>query len=103
MDAVIERSTKNSRNCKQRYISHYKQALLSHTGLYELIIQDYQIRDDPNYHPLQNILQGVLYLKDKSCGIIPGKEISINEGKINKYHTFNVKKISQGCNVYKVV
>ena len=56
--------------------------------------------DDPNYDPLQNILQGLLYLKDKSRELwISGKDISIDERRVkskskrNEYRTFISKRL----------
>ena len=67
--------------------------------------------DDPSYHPLQNILNGVNYLQNKSRELwSPGLEMTIDVGRVkskskrNGYHVFNAKKpVAEGWTIYKVI
>ena len=67
-------------------------------------------KGSPSYHPLQNILSGVDYLRRKSASLwIPGKRMCLDEGKVvsksdrNVYKTRNPdKSIRMGWMVNKL-
>ena len=67
-------------------------------------------RDDPSYHPLQNILNDTNYLRNKSRELwSPGLEMTIDEGRVksknerNGYRLFNAKKpVKKGRKVVKL-